>query len=116
MVGSSQHSIIRLGSHFQVPPKGTKRSSSSRSKEARQQAFASRHGKEDASKLIAEVSSVRRLLKERDRCKQYVLHPAKDKCLSWWDLVTTLALLYTATVTPFETCFLSAVHGPKVAH
>lgn len=88
--------------------------STMKSKEARQQAFASRHGMVRASKLIAEVSSVRQLLKERDRNKRYVLHPVRDKCLSWWDLVTTLALLYTATVTPFETCFLSAVHGPKV--
>lgn len=42
----------------------------------------------------------------------WVLHPDKARFLQIWDFITTLALLYTATVTPFETAFIPAKLGP----
>ena len=37
-----------------------------------------------------------------------VLDPRTNQWVAWWDLVTTLALLFTALVTPVEVAFLQA--------
>ena len=34
-----------------------------------------------------------------------VLDPRTNQWVAWWDLVTTLALLFTALVTPWEVAF-----------
>lgn len=48
------------------------------------------------------------------RRRSCVLHPEKRArhFLRIWDTVTALALVYTATITPFETAFLPATLGP----
>ena len=45
--------------------------------------------------------------------RSYVLHPEKTKILRWWDLITSIALIYTATLTPLETAFVPPVMGPS---
>lgn len=40
-----------------------------------------------------------------------MLHPQSNRWLGSWDIVTTLALLYTAVVTPFEASFLPSTFG-----
>ena len=47
------------------------------------------------------------------RGKIYVLHPEKTPILGHWDFVTSIALIYTATLTPVETSFMSPVLGPE---
>lgn len=42
------------------------------------------------------------------RKPRYIIDPRKSLCMSLWDAVSTLALLYTALVTPFEVAFLQA--------
>ena len=40
---------------------------------------------------------------KKDRAvSRWLIDPRKSRWLVWWDLVTTLALLFTATVTPYE--------------
>ena len=45
------------------------------------------------------------------RRKRCVLHPEKNPFLLRWDVVTSIALVYTATLTPFETAFVPPVEG-----
>lgn len=47
-------------------------------------------------------------LEERRRRMRYVYRPGHSKLVNAWDVVTTTALLYTASVTPFEVAFLSS--------
>lgn len=39
--------------------------------------------------------------------KSWLMHPVDSKFLPWWDFTTTLALLYTAVITPWETAFIT---------
>ena len=54
------------------------------------------------TRLIAEVNAVRRRLQTNNK---YVMAPT-DKSVRQWDIVTFLALLFTAVVTPAEVAFL----------
>ena len=78
---------------------------------ARKAEFEKRHGKENVSvwakqaEIIA-VHSRRKLLRTR-----YVLVPGKTRFLARWDIVATLALTYTAILTPFEASFLGPSNG-----
>jgi hypothetical protein len=75
-----------------------------------------RHGHEAAEDIRREVQQVQHSLRvgskklELERC---VLHPEKNKHLRQWDMVTTIGLIYTATVTPFEAAFVEPVSGHK---
>jgi hypothetical protein len=40
-----------------------------------------------------------------------VLHPEKTQRLRRWDVVTTIALVYTCTLTPFEAAFIEPITG-----
>ena len=42
-----------------------------------------------------------------DLCHRTVLDPRTNNYVAYWDLVTTLALVFTALVTPYEVAFLS---------
>lgn len=44
-------------------------------------------------------------MKKRKRCR-WLIDPRVDMWIAYWDLVTTVALLFTAVVTPFEVAFL----------
>jgi hypothetical protein len=73
--------------------------------------FEKRHGEEivrvwaKQAEMIA-VHSRRKLLRTR-----YVLVPGKTRFLARWDIVATLALTYTAILTPFEASFLGPSNG-----
>lgn len=74
--------------------------------------FQKRHGEQDAAEFQNEAHKIAERLKHHRRWSQkLVLHPEKTKWLGRWDILTTLALVYTATITPFETAFLPAVLG-----
>ena len=80
-------------------------------KALRKARFAERHGAE-AQVYIDQTAAIARRIKEAARQKRFVLTPGKNKFLSLWDLVSTCALLYTATLTPFEAAFISPTLGP----
>ena len=48
----------------------------------------------------------------RKRLKKWVIDPRESKRLFTWDVVTTIALVYTMLLTPFEVAFVDA---PKSA-
>ena len=41
-------------------------------------------------------------------CTGTIIDPRTNKCIAYWDLVTTVALIFTALVTPVEVAFLQA--------
>ena len=51
-------------------------------------------------------------IKEVRKGKVWVIKPENNKFLGRWDMLTSFALMWTATVTPFETAFLPVVLGP----
>lgn len=58
--------------------------------------------------FIAQVNAIARQLADAQRDKVWVLNPNKSSFLGSWDGITSLALIYTALVTPFEVAFISA--------
>ena len=45
-------------------------------------------------------------LTEREKQRRHLIDPRSSNFLPWWDLLTGIALIYTAFVTPFEVAFL----------
>ena len=78
------------------------------------QSFDQRDARIEArQKLQREATAIRTTLHERGKLiNAYVLLPEKNAILVRWDLLTSLALIYTAAVTPFETAFVPPVVGP----
>ena len=74
-------------------------------RELRQQAFQQKHGAVQALAIQAQVKQVQLQLAEQRRAQRWVMHPEKNTFLRAWDTITLLALVYTATLTPFETAF-----------
>ena len=75
------------------------------------QGFIARHGSERAQKIRIAVDDVKKAVAKTSGGGQRVLHPEKNRFLLRWDSVTSLALIWTATVTPFETGFLPTIVG-----
>lgn len=82
-------------------------------KHSRGASFIERHDARTAETIKQEVASISSQLKQHHLVKKWVLHPEKNKALSRWDSITGIALLYTASVTPFETAFMPSVLGTK---
>lgn len=78
--------------------------------EKRLELFNARHG-EAAKALQAQTTALAARVGMLGRSSR-VLHPEKTRNLWMWDVVTSIALLYTATLTPFETAFVPPVLGP----
>ena len=57
---------------------------------------------------MAANAKVAEQLAERRLRMRYVYRPGQSRLVNGWDIVTTLALLYTASVTPFEVAFLTS--------
>jgi hypothetical protein len=76
------------------------------------QRFVKRHGSDMARTIQRQTSTIREKLKADKAKTKWVLHPDKNRFLGRWDMLTSLALIYTATVTPFETSFIPPVVGP----
>ena len=75
-----------------------------------QQRFESRH-QQNAEEIRLQAAALRQKLKEQERAKRWVARPDRHKWLGVWDSITSFALIYTATVTPFETCFIESASG-----
>ena len=83
------------------------------SRQRRKEAFNGRHGVEEAEEFRRQIAVYAKMYRESNRHKRFVLHPRRHKrLLSFWDLLTTLALVYTATLTPFEVAFIPPMVGP----
>jgi hypothetical protein len=56
----------------------------------------------------ARVDKIRAQLEKKsgDGERTCLIHPIESRLLPWWDFCTTVALLFTATVTPWETAFV----------
>ena len=70
------------------------------------------HGQEVADDLRKMIDQVKDYMRAQRRGKQLVLHPERNVFVGRWDVIATLALIYTATLTPFETAFIPPVVGP----
>ena len=78
--------------------------------EARREQFRSVHGERLSSEMQEQAARIATSTNALFR-RRWVMHPEKTKILAYWDAITSLALLYTATLTPFETAFLPSVVG-----
>ena len=79
---------------------------------AKTDVFAQRHGLVEAEEIRRDIKDVSRMLAKRELWSRWVIIPTKNKHLARWDVVTSLALIWTATITPFETAFIPPVLGP----
>ena len=77
----------------------------------RLQRFVQRHGVDVAKTIQRQTSNIRAMLKADQSKTKWVLHPEKNALLGRWDMLTSIALIYTASLTPFETSFLPPVVG-----
>lgn len=96
----------RLPSTPSPPPLGKLPSA----REVRLQKFHEIHGP-TAQSLQQQTENFAKMVGKRK--KTYVLHPEKTRILGEWDIVTSVALIYTATLTPYETAFMAPVLGPE---
>ena len=62
--------------------------------------------------IQAQTAAIAAQLRVLSSHKRFVLHPATNSFLHVWDLISAAALIYTATVTPFEACFIAPTLGP----
>jgi len=73
--------------------------------------FETMHGQEDAKARQDQVKRLGAMLSQRDSEARWVIHPEKNDCIGRWDIITSMALLYTAILTPFEVGFLEGCTG-----
>jgi len=92
----------------------TVREPRNKKKQQRVTMFEARHGEERAKELREYTARVASTVERERRRSRFVLHPAKNKYLRYWDVVTSFALLYTATLTPFEAAFVQPSIDPNV--
>lgn len=74
--------------------------------------FTMRHDVHVKGSIRAQVAAVKASLKAHKAKQRCVLHPDKAQWLGAWDLLTSVALIWTATITPLETAFMDTVLGP----
>ena len=70
-----------------------------------------RHGTQQALEMQRTAANIAKTLRDKENRSKWVLHPDKNKYLPYWDALTSAALVYTATLTPFETAFIPPVGG-----
>jgi hypothetical protein len=86
--------------------------SSTSKADVRQEAFARIHGQAAAATFVKDVANFKQQIKAQQRFTRCVLLPGRNsKKLNIWDGITGLALIYTATMTPFEAAFLQTTIG-----
>lgn len=68
--------------------------------------------RKDTADFDAHVRRVRHQLAEQRRDKRWVIENTSSVWMSSWDMVTSTALVYTATLTPFEVGFVPGSDGP----
>ena len=72
----------------------------------------SRRGASVSPEFVAQVHETTRQLKRRSLARRGLLDPLNSSLLLKWDIVTALALLFTATLTPFEIAFIDQAESP----
>ena len=107
---------LKQSAYAMTPPSKLSRherlTASTLAKTNRQEKFFIKHGKEEAEQMQNQARHLSKVLAAKASRSRFVMHPEKNRYLGRWDVVTTLALLYTATVTPFETSFIPPTIGP----
>ena len=94
-----------LSSPFQQSPSHSLSRAFSRSlNRSPSQAKARLQSAQDQQRSIRDMVEMRE--KERKRMARMLIDPRTSAFVGWWDVVTALALLFTATFTPFEISFL----------
>ena len=103
----------RYYNHAGAPFASRTSSRKSMIRDANMNRFMQRHGKSVASDIRASRARMAEKIKEVRKGKVWVIKPENNKFLGRWDMLTSFALMWTATVTPFETAFLPVVLGPE---
>ena len=75
----------------------------------------SRRGASVSPEFVAQVYETTQQLKRRSLARRGLLDPLNSSLLLKWDIVTALALLFTATLTPFEIAFIDQAESPANA-
>ena len=91
----------------------TPQASFRRRREGNKAKFVEKHGEVGAAQYVEQTAQIRMRINQSTRQKRYVLHPGKSKFLGLWDTLSSLALLYTVFVTPFEAAFVPPVVGSE---
>jgi hypothetical protein len=77
--------------------------------------FVKRHGAKSAAALQAESAKMRALIARTEEKKKnpprWVLTPGKSAFLAFWDFPSSVALLYTLSISPFEAGFVETTVG-----
>ena len=102
----------RSGSGPPALQRAAQSTSSLKKKAGREQAFVTRHGVETASSIKRQSEAISKIVAQEKKSR-YLLHPEKNRYLGRWDMIASVALFYTALVTPFETAFLPGTLGPR---
>ena len=82
--------------------RGDSRKSPGHRQRERERQFRERHG-DEAESITRQVAEIKARIQKTDRWSRCVLHPGKSNgFLTYWDVVTSVALLWTVFVSPFE--------------
>ena len=76
--------------------------------------FVKRHGVEGAAALQAETERMAAMIKaheQRTKVTSWVMTPGKSAFLAFWDFPSSVALLYTLSISPFEAGFVETTVG-----
>lgn len=76
--------------------------------------FVKRHGVEGAAALQAETERMAAMIKaheQRTKVTSWVMTPGKSAFLAFWDFPSSVALLYTLSISPFEAGFVETTIG-----
>ena len=81
-------------------------------RQRRKDAFREKHGAAKATLWNKQTAAFAEFIHQKQLRTRYVLVPGKTRFLVYWDVIASLALAYTAILTPFEASFLKATFGP----
>ena len=76
--------------------------------------FVKRHGVKGAAALQAETERMAAMIKayeQRTKVTSWVMTPGKSAFLAFWDFPSSVALLYTLSISPFEAGFVETTVG-----
>lgn len=100
----SKHSraLATIASFVSRPILDSKRAKARRIKLAKQRA---------GEAHVLEAAKIRAFLRKREAATRFIIMPPNSRFIGYWDVVTGVALLYTALLTPVEVSFLPSVSG-----
>lgn len=74
--------------------------------------FNARHGNEKAEDIRQQSTLIADLLRQRQNSSRYVMHPDTNKWIGYWDVLTSIALVWTVSLRPTNPCHRHAQRGP----